>query len=101
MRVHVVDVARHVRRLQWRSVALRRAEHSVRIIALRPHEFEVGQDVESGFSDGYNDVFTTRGLQSAEFALFTAGPDRKSYDEIRRFDGDDEYNKDNIVKVGP
>ena len=71
------------------------------IIALRPHEFELGQEVESGFSDGYEDVFTTRGLQSAEFALFTAGPDRKSYDEIRRYDGDDEYNKDNIVKVGP
>ena len=71
------------------------------VIALRPHEFELGQEVESGFSDGYEDVFTTRGLQSAEFALFTAGPDRKSYDEIRRFDGDDEYNKDNIVKVGP
>lgn len=71
------------------------------IIALRPHEFEIGQEVESGFSDGYDDVFTTRGLQSAEFALFTAGPDRKGYDEIRRYDGDDEYNKDNIVKVGP
>ena len=46
-------------------------------------------------------VLESCGLLSAEFALFTAGPDRKSYDEIRRFDGDNEYNKDNIVKVGP
>lgn len=71
------------------------------IICLRPFDFENGEDVQSDFVDGNGDVFTSRALQTAEFALFTAGPDRRSYDEIRRFDGDDEYNKDNIVKVGP
>lgn len=71
------------------------------IIALRPHEFDTGMETASGYADANDDVWTSRGLLSGEFALFSAGADRKAYNTRRRVDNDDEYNKDNIVEVGP
>ena len=71
------------------------------VIALRPEEFAEGDGVDSGYLDGNDDPFTSRALLSAEYALFSAGADKLNYDNVRRVDNDDEYNKDNIVKVGP
>ena len=69
------------------------------VIALRPQSFPVGSANESGWADANADTSTSRSLISAEYALFTPGPDGKNDDE-RRVDPDD-YNTDNLVELGP
>ncbi|MCH2144868.1 MAG: type II secretion system GspH family protein [Phycisphaerales bacterium] len=75
------------------------------IIVLRPFSIfeqgEAGQLPESGFEDAVGDTTVSRELLSAEFALFSPGPDRRSYDDVRVTNDDDQYNQDNIVRVGP
>ena len=71
------------------------------VIALRPQDFAEGDGVETVYLDGNDDPFTSRSVLSAEYALFSFGPDKLNYDNVRRVDNEDEYNKDNIVKVGP
>jgi len=76
------------------------------LYALRPYETEQG-NVINGFNDqqtggtigGSGDPTSVRQLLSAEFALMSPGPD-KSMDPLRRID-DDEFNRDNIVELGP
>ncbi|HWB20715.1 MAG TPA: type II secretion system protein [Phycisphaerales bacterium] len=65
---------------------------------LRPWEFKTGTDV-NGLADAAGDTGTTAELEAGEFAFFSAGPD-KSFDQNRRIDAD-EFNKDNIVEIGP
>jgi len=72
------------------------------VVALRPWEVAPGRETD-GYADASTivsggDTTTTRDLVAAEFVLFSPGPDRSSNFAIRR--DPDEFNKDNIVKVG-
>jgi type II secretory pathway pseudopilin PulG len=82
------------------------------VVLLRPQRFSTGQDTDTtsvfnddgtnitlSFADAENDTSTSRMLQSAKFALFSSGPDR-SLDSTRRVDTND-FNRDNIVEIGP
>lgn len=79
------------------------------VILLRPWQVAVGQEVD-GVRDGLpfnpddGDPTTSRTLQSANFGLFSSGPDRRLVKD-KRVDaditaGDQEYNRDNIVELG-
>ncbi len=85
---------------------------------LRPGEFdenEVANAVLDDFSNGVGlggDRSTTLALRSGDFAYFSAGPDRMLNPYMRAdeaaFEGQgmngydtDQYNKDNIVEIGP
>ncbi len=72
------------------------------VIALRPWSFEEGQAID-GFADASTTVAggdrsTGRDLVAAEYALFSAGPD-KSLNAAVRTDPEG-YNEDNLVRVG-
>lgn len=67
------------------------------IFVLRPWIFEAGTGID-GFADGNGDTSTSKALVGAEFALFSAGPDRRADYTVRR-DAQD-WNKDNVVEVG-
>jgi hypothetical protein len=69
------------------------------VFVLRPFEVDPGGAIDSVHADDAGDSTTTTALNSAEFALFSAGADRNS-DATARYDGD-EFNKDNIVELGP
>jgi type II secretory pathway pseudopilin PulG len=72
-------------------------------IRLRP--FDVGDaDVNAAFGDNSTivsggDRTSTYALESAEFGLFSAGPDR-AFNGLVRYDLD-EFNADNLTEVGP
>ena len=72
------------------------------VVALRPWEIAPGRETD-GYADASSivsggDTTTTRDLVAAEFALLSPGADRSSNFAIRR--DPDEFNQDNIVKVG-
>ena len=72
-------------------------------IRLRPFAVApgAGADTLARFADDRNDTTTSVELESAEFALFSSGPD-KGYEPLFRSDLDrEELNRDNIVEVGP
>jgi len=68
------------------------------VFLLRPWTVTSGSE-SVGLPDAAGNSVTTRDLDSAEFALFSAGPDR-SLTKDRTVD-DSEFNKDNIVVIGP
>ena len=68
------------------------------IFALRP--WSIKADLESnGAADTRGDTSTTPQLKSAEFGLLSAGPDR-SIENNSRYD-QNEFNRDNVVRLGP
>jgi hypothetical protein len=71
---------------------------------LRPWTIRPGTEAVNRFADGSGKSTSTRNLDAAEFALWSAGPDR-SHNQNITVDAvagaDDEFNKDNIVEVGP
>jgi hypothetical protein len=69
------------------------------VFVLRPWDIEAGADVITEHPDGNGVNLTTNELNSAEFALLSAGPDKRL--ETRYSRDAQEYNKDNIVEVGP
>lgn len=69
------------------------------VYVLRPWDIKAGAEVRSPHPDAAGVDFTTSELNSAEFALLSAGPDKR-LDSSRTRDVQ-EYNKDNIVEVGP
>jgi type II secretory pathway pseudopilin PulG len=73
------------------------------VALLRPYKVEGASDVDALTKDdnGTIDDFTASfELKSAEYALFSSGPDKKFNPRIR-FDAPEEFNADNIVEVGP
>jgi hypothetical protein len=75
------------------------------VYVLRPWELPPRGDV-TGLPDGVGDTGTTHALNTAEFALFSYGPDKHSDDGVRRDDQPADphsksYNKDNLIEVGP
>jgi hypothetical protein len=68
-----------------------------------------GNAIDAPFADAGGDTTTTAALNSAEFALFSAGPDRFFNPDLRYDDPDDPgntrgtdlFNEDNIVELGP
>lgn len=66
--------------------------------ALRPRSIEP-KGAADGVADFNGDTSTSRTLQSAEFALFSAGPDKR-WNPLYRNDAD-HFNEDNIVETGP
>lgn len=82
------------------------------VYVLRPWEIKSGAEVlvDPTLADGAGSRTTTAELNSAEFALFSTGPDRQldqtiavDFDDTRDGDGDEriQENKDNIVEIGP
>lgn len=74
------------------------------IWVLRPFEIPPGMDV-TGIPDGAGDTATTNALNTADFALFSAGPDLAFQAKVRYDDPsiDASYkfnNRDNIVELG-
>jgi len=69
------------------------------VFLLRPFKLDSGSEVIARTPDANDDSTTTFSLQSAEFAIFSSGPDL-TVDETVRYDNE-EFNKDNIVGVGP
>jgi len=65
---------------------------------LRPWTVTSGSE-STGLPDAAGNTVTTRELEAAEFGLFSAGPDR-SLTKDRTVDAA-EFNKDNIVVLGP
>ena len=65
---------------------------------LRPWTVTSGSE-STGLPDAAGNTVTTRDLDAAEFGLFSAGPDR-SLTKDRTVDAA-EFNKDNIVVLGP
>ncbi len=90
------------------------------VFVLRPFEIKTGNAInglgdmsEASYLAGQGDPSTTAGLNSAEFALFSSGPDSRSNNDIRYDSPDDSgnhpyggaatsfANEDNIVELGP
>ena len=74
------------------------------VYVLRPFEVNPGEDV-TGRPDGVGDTLTTTALNTAEFALFSPGPDRVFNFRVRYDDPDlgmttSFANRDNIVELG-
>ncbi|MHC4348027.1 MAG: type II secretion system protein [Planctomycetota bacterium] len=77
------------------------------VYLLRPYEVDPGGATDSIYADAAGDTTITATLRSAEFALFSSGPDR-AFDPTTRYDardnnddGVDYSNEDNIVELGP
>jgi type II secretory pathway pseudopilin PulG len=68
------------------------------VFVLRPQTIKIGAEVD-GLSDGNGSSGTTAQLESAEFAILSAGADRRLNQNIT-VDAEG-FNKDNIVEVGP
>ena len=73
------------------------------VFVLRPFDLKPGSAID-GIADNNPDIpggdsSTTHALRTAEFALLSAGPDRALNQDVRR--DEDEFNKDNIVELGP
>lgn len=70
------------------------------IYLLRPWTITPGTESVNRFADGDGKNVSTRNLDVAEYALFSPGADR-SHNQGITVDTADEFNKDNIVEVGP
>ncbi|MCI0365309.1 MAG: type II secretion system GspH family protein [Phycisphaerales bacterium] len=73
---------------------------------LRPYALKPGAGVTARLPDGNNDTTTTSELEAAEFAIFSAGPDKAVTNEVRVDENDagpfsNRHNKDNLVELGP
>jgi type II secretory pathway pseudopilin PulG len=68
------------------------------VFVLRPQTIKSGSEV-SGLSDGNGVTATTAQLENAEFAILSAGGDRRLNQNVT-VDAEG-FNKDNIVEVGP
>ncbi len=69
------------------------------IYILRPWTIRPGSESPNRFADGDGKTTSTRNLDAAEYALLSAGADRTLNENLTV--DPDEYNKDNIVEVGP
>lgn len=75
------------------------------VYVLRPYEIKSGAQIDGlpdeqfGGELDSGDPTSSRALLSAEFAVFSAGPD-VSLTQLQRVD-DEEFNRDNLVEVGP
>ncbi|MEE2972168.1 MAG: hypothetical protein VX672_03500 [Planctomycetota bacterium] len=78
------------------------------VFALRPWTLEegvfvdgIGDDMsgDGNYNGGGDDSATTPQLKAGEFALLSAGPDRRISRDARV--DVDEFNRDNIVEIGP
>ncbi len=69
------------------------------VYALRPFKIDAGSELAARTDDANGDSTTTFSLQAAEFAILSSGPDL-TVDDTVRYDSQ-EFNKDNIVGVGP
>jgi type II secretory pathway pseudopilin PulG len=69
------------------------------VYLLRPWSIKAGTERVNRFADADGKTASTAALDSAEFALFSPGPDR-TFNTNSTVDPD-EFNKDNIVEVGP
>lgn len=69
------------------------------VFLLRPWSIKPGTESDSPVADAAGDTSTSRDLDAAEFALFSAGPD-KALKGDRRVD-QDRLNEDNMTEVGP
>ena len=58
-----------------------------------------GSEADSFIGDDLADTTTSMKLRTGDFAIFSAGPDRTFNAGIRA--DEQEFNKDNIVEVGP
>ncbi len=67
------------------------------IFVLRPKSFAPNTEIE-GLADGNGDAATSRSLQTADFALFSSGPNQRADYTVRR--DATLFNEDNIVEVG-
>ena len=71
------------------------------VYVLRPWRIKEGAAIDALlYPDGNEDTSTTLSLRSAEFAIFSAGPDR-TLDQTVRVDLVDFSNEDNVVETGP
>ena len=68
------------------------------VFSLRPWAFEEGVQAD-GIADASGDTATSPQLKSGEFALLSHGPDRRVTGDDRV--DVDEFNRDNIVEIGP
>jgi type II secretory pathway pseudopilin PulG len=68
------------------------------VFALRPWEF-AASEVAEGAADVTGDRATTPGLKAAGFALLSAGANRRTVNDRRRDDQED--NSDTLVELGP
>jgi len=68
------------------------------VFLLRPWDIKSGSE-SVGLPDAAGNAVTTRELDSAEFALFSSGPDRSLNEDITV--DPEEFNKDNTVVIGP
>jgi len=80
------------------------------VICLRPYRVLPRQAADASFEDGSGDPTTSFALQSAEFALFSPGPDKMSDLQFVIDQGEsrlpmrvdpNQYNRDNVVELGP
>jgi len=71
------------------------------VVRLRPYTLDEGSgiNVPADWADARNDPTTTLELETAKFAVFSPGPDGQ-YDAAYRVD-DEEFNRDNLVGLGP
>lgn len=74
------------------------------VFLLRPWEVPAGMELNAStnpdiFSDTDGDTTINRKLLSAEYALFSSGPDKALDPTVRR--DEDEFNEDNLVELGP
>lgn len=67
------------------------------IFVLRPKSFAPNTEIV-GLADGNGDAATSRSLQTADFALFSSGPNQRADYTVRR--DVTLFNEDNIVEVG-
>jgi hypothetical protein len=69
------------------------------VFVLRPQTFKQGTEIANPHPDDDGRTSTTSELESAEFALLSAGGDRRLNNEVTV--DKEGYNKDNLVEVGP
>jgi hypothetical protein len=73
------------------------------VFVLRPYSVPSGQETTTSFADGNGDTVTWAELESKNFALFSSGPDQSLNAEVRNdsLPGQQDFNRDNIVRTGP
>ncbi len=79
------------------------------VFLLRPFTMKPGTEADSYLGDAAGDTSVTLALKTAEFALFSSGPDRALNAELRYDDRNNPANvletsfsnQDNIVELGP
>jgi len=79
------------------------------VFLLRPFTMKPGTEADSYLGDAAGDTSVSLALKTAEFALFSSGPDRALNAELRYDDRNNpanvletsSSNQDNIVELGP